>query len=278
VVARHGGGNAARPDGALEWAARLAAREPQLEAQLARARAAGDDPERAGLARTARELELERLLGDLRAARPAIEALVDVARLVVQKAPLAVLWPALRDFLAAWLLQPGAGARVHALLDERLANPRILKHLTDLTGVSTGVIFDTMSTLGSLAGHLDQSQHLLRALNAALIVVQADLLGRAADFSFTEGDIASSRSRLAEFAERLHAALEDEPAAADLQSLIHRLKSGIKPVEDWKADLAMLAKQLRGGQSEADALRALEDVLSLLDTDFADDLRRLYAR
>jgi len=29
--------------------------------------------------------------------------------------------PALRDFLAAWLLQPGAGARVHALLDERLA-------------------------------------------------------------------------------------------------------------------------------------------------------------
>ena len=132
-----------------------------------------------------------------------------------------------------------------------------------------------MSTLGSLAGHLDQSQHLLRELNAALIVVQADLLGRAADFSFTEGDIASSRSRLAEFAERLHAALEDEPAAADLQSLIHRLKSGIKPVEDWKADLA---KQLRGGQSEADALRALEDVLSLLDTDFADDLRRLYAR
>jgi hypothetical protein len=197
---------------------------------------------------------------------------------VVQQAPLAALWPALRDFLAAWLLQPGAGARVHALLDDQLANPRILKHITDWTGVSTGVILDTMSTLGSLAGHLDQSQHLLRELNAALIVVQADLLGRAADFSFTEGDIASSRSRLAEFAERLHAALEDEPAAADLQSLIHRLESGIKPVEDWKADLAMLATQLSSGQSEADALRALEDVLPLLDTDFADDLRRLYAR
>ncbi len=114
-----GGGNPAHPAGALEWVDRLAAREAQLEAQLARARAARDDPERPGLARPARDLE--RLLADLRAARPAIAALVDVARLVVARAPLADVWPALRETLSAWLLQPGDGPRVPALLDERLA-------------------------------------------------------------------------------------------------------------------------------------------------------------
>lgn len=112
------GGNPAHPAGALDWPERLAAREPALEALLARARAARDDPERSGLARTARDLE--RLLASLRAARPAVEALAGVARLVVAGAPLGDLWPALRDFLATWLLQPGPGPRVEALLDERL--------------------------------------------------------------------------------------------------------------------------------------------------------------
>lgn len=40
--------------------------------------------------------------------------------LVVERAPLAVLWPAVRGFLAEWLLQPGDGPRVQSLLDERL--------------------------------------------------------------------------------------------------------------------------------------------------------------
>jgi hypothetical protein len=113
------GGNPANPAGALEWAARAAAREPDLTGQLEVALRAGDDPEQAGLARKARDLE--RLLADLRAVRPAIEALVGVARLVVAQASLADLWPALRAFLEAWLLQPGEGPRAPALLDERMA-------------------------------------------------------------------------------------------------------------------------------------------------------------
>jgi hypothetical protein len=80
------------------------------------ARAAARKPD---LARKARDLE--RLLADLRAVRPAIEALVAVARLVVARAPLADLWPALRAFLEEWLLQPGEGPRAPALLDERMA-------------------------------------------------------------------------------------------------------------------------------------------------------------
>src|SRR5439155_15537351 len=54
-------------------------------------------------------------------ARPALSALVGVARLILDGQPLRDLWPAVRDFLAAWLLEPGAGARVHDLLDRPLA-------------------------------------------------------------------------------------------------------------------------------------------------------------
>jgi len=112
------GGNAAHPDGALEWGARAEQRETDLAEQLAAAQTAADDPERSGLARTARDLE--RLLTDLRAVRTPLAALVDVARLIVRGEALATIWPALRGFLAEWLLQPGADARVHALLDARL--------------------------------------------------------------------------------------------------------------------------------------------------------------
>lgn len=136
-----------------------------------------------------------------------------------------------------------------------------------------------MSTLGSIAGQLDQGQQLLRELNAALIVLEAHILGRAADFGFTEEDVAVSRSRLIEFAERLRTALGDDTTSADLQSLVYRIKSGMKPLDDWKADLDALVKHLHSDRDVPDdLLRVLEDVLSLLDTEFADDLRRLYAR
>ncbi|MBI3104377.1 MAG: PD-(D/E)XK nuclease family protein [Candidatus Rokubacteria bacterium] len=112
------GGNPARPEGALDWAPRLAERERDLAGQLSRAQAAEDDPDRPALARRARDLE--RVLADLRAVRPALEALVGVAALAVRAAPLGALWPALRDFLGEWLLQPGEGPRVQTVLDERL--------------------------------------------------------------------------------------------------------------------------------------------------------------
>ncbi|MGH8699292.1 MAG: hypothetical protein ACREVS_22595, partial [Burkholderiales bacterium] len=157
------GGNPARPEGALEWASRLAAREPQLDQQLAAARAAGDDPEKSGLARQARDLE--RLLADLRAARPAIEALVHVSRLVVAGAPLAELWPAIRAFLADWLLQPGQGSRVQALLDESLATAasgcgtltsddalRVIEEAINITRLPAGRFGEPAVYVGTVAG------------------------------------------------------------------------------------------------------------------------------
>jgi hypothetical protein len=112
------GGNAANPQGALDWPARLAQRETSLAARVEEARAAGDDPERAAVARQRRDLE--RLLAGVRGVRPAVRALTGVARLILDKRPLAEVWPTLCAFLADWLLQPGSGPRVQALLDERL--------------------------------------------------------------------------------------------------------------------------------------------------------------
>jgi RecB family exonuclease len=126
------GGNAAHPRGALEWSERAAFRQGDLARQLESARGAADDPERSGLARRARDLE--RLLADLQAIRPALDALVGVARDVVNGRSLGEVWPALRAFLEEWLLQPGAGPRAPALLDERLAGVADDRGLSELRG------------------------------------------------------------------------------------------------------------------------------------------------
>jgi hypothetical protein len=109
------GGNPARPEGALDWSVRIARREEALRQQAAAIPDDADDAQRA------RAREIGRAVGDVTAIRPALDALVDMARLALSGASLAVIWPALRAFLEAWLLQPGAGPRVQSLLDERLA-------------------------------------------------------------------------------------------------------------------------------------------------------------
>src|SRR5262249_46573145 len=105
------GGNGGRPEGALDWSRRAAERGGGLEEQPRHAAGADDDdPERPALAR--RRRDLERLRDDLRAVRPALAALGDVAARVVENAPLSILWPALRAFISRWLVQPGEGPRV----------------------------------------------------------------------------------------------------------------------------------------------------------------------
>jgi hypothetical protein len=108
------GGNAARPEGALEWSGRASARIGELEAALARARSAEDSEAREAW-------RLERALTNLRAVRPALDALVGVARKLADGAPLAAVWDVLHSFLARSLLAPGEGAPVAARLAESLA-------------------------------------------------------------------------------------------------------------------------------------------------------------
>jgi CRISPR/Cas system-associated exonuclease Cas4 (RecB family) len=108
------GGNAAHPQGALAWQERAAARALELEAALARARTGEDSAAREGW-------RLERTLRDLRAIRPALDALVGVARAVVDEASLAAVADVFCGFLARWLLAPGDGAALPARLLEAIA-------------------------------------------------------------------------------------------------------------------------------------------------------------
>lgn len=112
------GGNPARPEGALEWSARAAERQGEIGEQLLRAQAetGGEaSPDR-------RTRDLERLAADLGAVRPALDALVAIARGALEGTSLSTLWPLLRAFLDEWLLQPPDGPRVHLMLDEPLGN------------------------------------------------------------------------------------------------------------------------------------------------------------
>jgi len=113
------GGNPARPGGALEWTDRAAEREAELSEQLSDAQTTENEAMGSGLARKAHDIE--RLLTDLRGIRPALDALVDVSRHVVNGAKLVTLWPVLCGFFNEWLLQPGEGPRAHVVLDERLS-------------------------------------------------------------------------------------------------------------------------------------------------------------
>lgn len=137
-----------------------------------------------------------------------------------------------------------------------------------------------MSKLGSLSGHLDREEQRLRDLNWALLTLEAHTLGKTAEFGVGEGEVEQSRQLLLDFARRLQAALSaEESPENDLQSLVARIRSGMKPLEDWHEDLGRLVQHLQMSvQISDDLFPVLEDMLSLLDTEFAEDLHRLYAR
>lgn len=136
-----------------------------------------------------------------------------------------------------------------------------------------------MSTLGFVSGHLEREQQLLRKLNSALLALEAEALGRASDLGFSEEEVSNSRQTLKDFVTRLRTALDQEANPTDIQSLVYRIRSGIKDLQDWREDLDDLTNKLQTPQKLGDeSLPVLEDILSLLDNEFAEDLQRLYFR
>jgi len=108
------GGNAAHPEGALEWTSRATARMAELEVALKHAQLEQDS--------AAREVRrLEGMLRNLRAVWPALAALVEVARCLVSGGRLTALWDELGGFLGSWLPVPGEGTALVAGLRESLA-------------------------------------------------------------------------------------------------------------------------------------------------------------
>jgi hypothetical protein len=121
------GGSPASPAGALTWKDRLAAADERLAARVAKAEQITDPEE---LAREERDHGRTKvLLTDLRAARPAIEALCDVVRLMVDARPLTELWPALRAFLETHVRLTAAGPPLPAMVESALG-PLLDDHLS----------------------------------------------------------------------------------------------------------------------------------------------------
>jgi len=136
-----------------------------------------------------------------------------------------------------------------------------------------------MSKLASISGSLDRERKLLRDLNYALLVIEAASLGKAANLGYKEKVITNSKRLLLDFVNRLKNALEQEMPSTELQPLVHRIRSGTKPLDDWIEDLATVAEQLRASVPVGShSVPTLEDLLSLLDVEFTEDLRRLYMR
>jgi RecB family exonuclease len=102
------GGDPSDPAGALLWTERAEARERDLLASLT------DDDEDEGRRRRG-------IHDDLRAVRPALQALVAVAAHVLAEAPLPLLWAELYAFLEDWVRHPGEGPRAHDRLREGIA-------------------------------------------------------------------------------------------------------------------------------------------------------------
>jgi hypothetical protein len=137
-----------------------------------------------------------------------------------------------------------------------------------------------MSKLGFVSGHLEREQQLLRELNSALLVLEAEALGKTADLGFSEEDVLSSRQILHNFVSRLEAALgESKATPTDIQVLVYRIKNHKKPLEDWQQDLKELANRLQTSEQLRDAdMPILEDILSLLDSEFVEGIQRLFFR
>ncbi len=205
------GGNAAHPRGALTWSERAAARAGEVADALARPPSRDDSSGRD-------RWRLEGTLRNLTAVRPALDALVGVARAVVEGAPLAAIAGALCDFLARWTRLPGegppvparlaealdpacrgplgaglAGADALALIEDRLRSLRVPRRrfgepaiYVGSVGSAAGLEFDATRVLGLCEGVLPSQPHespvLTERVRAALeATAPGRVLPRAAD-------------------------------------------------------------------------------------------------
>ncbi|WP_375478943.1 hypothetical protein [uncultured Nostoc sp.] len=136
-----------------------------------------------------------------------------------------------------------------------------------------------MSTLGLVSGSLEREQEQLRNLSSAMLALEAELLGCANELGFSPAEVKTSRNIICEFAIYVRQALSNEKESANLQALIAKIETGTKRLDDWQEDLDNLVLQLKGQDTPSiEVLSVMNDILSLLDNEFTQDLRRLYGR
>lgn len=136
-----------------------------------------------------------------------------------------------------------------------------------------------MNELAAVSGKVDREAETLRELNNALLVIESSALDRGSEFGFSSEDVEKSEKFIVDFAERLLSVLKEKSPPLFLQPIVDHLKSGMKPVEDWIEDLENISEKISSNKKlSEDSLAILEDIISLLDDQFVEDLQRLYAR
>ncbi len=136
-----------------------------------------------------------------------------------------------------------------------------------------------MSLLGFMSVKLDKQQTLLERLNEALLMVQSESLGRAADLGFTAEQIQAAKDTLRDFVSRLREKLKDNHDNEELSVLVARIREGQFELNEWLDELAQLETQLaQNAPLPSTAIPALESVLAILDEELTAAFNRLYSR
>lgn len=135
-----------------------------------------------------------------------------------------------------------------------------------------------MSVLGFVAGKVDREQTLLERLSQALLCIQVDTLGHAADLGLSKEDIVLAKATLRDFVERLRNKLTADGQTGELSALAARITDGEKPLEDWVEDLKKLETHLASeDRLPVDSIHVFERLLSILDQELMEDFSRLYS-
>jgi hypothetical protein len=140
-----------------------------------------------------------------------------------------------------------------------------------------------MSSLAALASKTSSDEQLLGSINDALLQLQLEAAGKAADLGYKKEDLELSRKVLAEFLSillrviggaqkgQLLAAKSQQEQAAE--KILLRLDDQGKPREDWLEDIARTTKHLESQQLiDAPDWSLLEQMVDFLDTELARDL------
>lgn len=136
-----------------------------------------------------------------------------------------------------------------------------------------------MSLLGFMSVKLDKQQTLLEKLNEALLMVQSESLGRAADLGFTPEQIQTAKVCLRDFVNRLIERLKNNQDTGELAALVARIRQDQFELPEWLEELEKLKIQLSEvSPLPQTAIPVLESLLSILDEELTAAFNRLYSR
>ena len=140
-----------------------------------------------------------------------------------------------------------------------------------------------MSSLAALASKTSSDEQLLGSINDALLQLQLEAAGKAADLGYKKEDLELSRKVLAEFlsilsriiasaqkGQLVSAKSQQEQAA---EKILLRLDDQGKPREDWLEDITRTTEHLENKRPiDPPDWTLLEQLVDFLDTELARDL------